>query len=216
MGSLLFGSALKILAGLSRCFFDLREELRFLLDEVLFRIRKNLLELGRHFSLGETIFFLTLEEIEHLVDGRLAPSKAEALAVRRRNQFFKPSAPSTFWVDGRPEYDFSSEGAQLRGIGTSPGCATGRAIIVDNPASAKIRAGDVVVARHTDPGWTPVLSVIGGIVMEEGGLLNHCSIVARELGIPAVVGVSRATQLIPEGSRVTIDGGTGMVRIEKD
>jgi len=83
-------------------------------------------------------------------------------------------------------------------------------------AAAKIRRGDIVVARHTDPGWTPILSVIGGIIMEEGGLLNHCSIVARELGIPSIVGVSRATQLIPEGVRVTIDGGAGMVRIEKD
>ena len=60
------------------------------------------------------------------------------------------------------------------------------------------------------------MSVIGGIVMEEGGLLNHCSIVARELGIPSVVGVSRATLLIPEGARVTVDGGAGIVRIELD
>jgi rifampicin phosphotransferase len=51
--------------------------------------------------------------------------------------------------------------------------------------------------------------------MEEGGLLNHCSIVARELGIPSIVGVSRATHLIPEGAQVTIDGGAGMVRIEE-
>jgi phosphohistidine swiveling domain-containing protein len=118
-------------------------------------------------------------------------------------------------VEGRPEYDFCTGGTVLRGIGTSRGRITGRAVIVEDPAAAKIRRGDVEVARHTDPRWTPIFSIIGGIVMEEGGLLNHCSIVARELGIPSIVGVSRATQLIPEGARVTIDGGAGMVRIEE-
>jgi pyruvate,water dikinase len=87
---------------------------------------------------------------------------------------------------------------------------------VEEPAAAGIRRGDVVVARHTDPGWTPIFSMIGGIVMEEGGLLNHCSIVARELGVPSIVGVRRATRLIPAGARVTIDGGAGIVRIETD
>ena len=209
------GLALKLLAGLTRRFLDLREELRFLLDEALFRIRADLLDLGRACGLGEAIFFLQPQEIEELASGRMAPQEAGTLSTQRQRRFQLPFDPGVFWVDGRPEYDFSTGGTELRGIGTSPGRVTGRAVIVAEPAAAGVRRGDVVVARHTDPGWTPIFSMIGGIVMEEGGLLNHCSIVARELGVPAIVGVRRATQLIPEGARVTIDGGAGRVRIEE-
>jgi pyruvate,water dikinase len=212
---LLRNPLLKLLVGLAQRFFDLREDLRFLMDEVLFRIRTDLLALGRRFGMDERIFFLKPAEIEEMAAGRLAPDAAANTAAQRRESYLKDSTPSTFWVDGRPEFDFANEGALLRGIGTSAGRATGRAVIVDDPSNAKIRRGDVVVARHTDPGWTPILSVIGGIVMEEGGLLNHCSIVARELGIPSVVGVSRATRLIPEGACVTVDGGAGFVKIEQ-
>ena len=210
-----FGPALWLLAVLTRRFLDLREELRFLLDEVLYRIRCDLLALGTHSGLGDAIFFMKPPEIEKMASGQMELQAAAQLASLRRRRFLNPVEPSTFWVDGRPEFDFCAGGTVLRGIGTSPGHATGRAVIVEDPGANKIRRGDVVVARHTDPGWTPIFSVIGGIVMEEGGLLNHCSIVARELGIPSIVGVGRATQLIPEGARVTIDGGAGVVRVEE-
>jgi pyruvate,water dikinase len=209
-----FGPILRFLAAVTRRFLDLREELRFLLDEALYRVRCDLLALGKLSGLDETIFFLKPAEIEEMAFGRMKPQEAAHLASQRQRRFLNRVDPATFWMDGRPEYDFYAGGTMLRGIGTSPGRVTGRAVIVADPAAAKIRRGDVVVARHTDPGWTPILSVIGGIVMEEGGLLNHCSIVARELGIPSIVGVSRATQMIPEGARVTIDAGAGMVRIE--
>jgi pyruvate,water dikinase len=212
----IFRLVLKLLAGLTRRFLDLREELRFLLDEALFRIRLDLLDIGEACGLGEAIFFLKLQEIEALVSGDLDPQEAGALSAQRRRRFQTPFSPGVFYVDGRPEYDFSAGGTLLRGIGTSPGRVTGRAVIVEEPAAAGVRRGDVVVARHTDPGWTPIFSMIGGIVMEEGGLLNHCSIVARELGVPSIVGVRRATRLIPAGARVTIDGGAGIVRIETD
>ncbi|MCU0603925.1 MAG: PEP-utilizing enzyme [Desulfobacterales bacterium] len=212
----IFRLILKQLAGLTRRFLDLREDLRFLLDEALFRIRQDLLHIGRACGLGEAVFFLKLPEIEALVAGGLTAQEAASLSAQRRRRFQTPFDPGVFWVDGQPEYDFSAGGTVLRGIGTSPGRVTGRAVIVEEPAAAGIRRGDVVVARHTDPGWTPIFSMIGGIVMEEGGLLNHCSIVARELGVPSIVGVRRATRLIPAGARVTIDGGAGIVRIETD
>jgi pyruvate,water dikinase len=210
-----FRPLLKLLAGLTRRFLDLREELRFNLDAVLFRIRLDLLALGRSLGVGEEIFFLSPREIERLVSAALLTPEAERLAARRRQQYLRAFEPSMFWVDGRPEFEVPEGGTLLRGIGTSPGRITGRAVIVSDPAAAGIRKGDIVVARHTDPGWTPIFSLIGGIVMEEGGLLNHCSIVARELGIPAVVGVSRATRTIPEGSQVTMEGSAGWIRIEE-
>jgi pyruvate,water dikinase len=80
---------------------------------------------------------------------------------------------------------------------------------------AEIESGQILIAKNTDPGWTPILSVVKGMVMKEGGLLNHCSIVARELGIPSVVGVRGATRKIQDNDLVTIDGGLGVVKIER-
>jgi pyruvate,water dikinase len=107
-------------------------------------------------------------------------------------------------------------GEVLQGIGTSPGAASGRARIVTDPTRMRINSGEILIAENTDPGWTPILSTLDGMVIEEGGLLNHCSIVARELRIPAVVGIRQATQIIPDGAKITIDGSMGLVRIEED
>ena len=76
-----------------------------------------------------------------------------------------------------------------------------------------VREGDVIVARATDPSWTSSLSLGAAIVLEMGGLLSHGAIVARELGLPAVVDVARATQLIRSGDRIEVDGTTGEVAV---
>ncbi|MEJ5357815.1 MAG: PEP-utilizing enzyme [Desulfobacterales bacterium] len=190
-------------------FLDLREELRFLLDRALFRIRMDLQALGRDPGLTEEVFDLHFAELEDLVCGRLPRAEALQRAEKRRRRFETPWEPSTYWIEGRPEYALPPERSTLRGIGASPGTATGRAVHVFHPAQAALRRGDILIARHTDPGWTPLLGVVAGVVTEEGGLLNHCAIVAREPGIPAVVGVRGVSRLIPEGSRVTVDGGSG-------
>jgi pyruvate,water dikinase len=195
-------------------FLDLREDLRFLLDKVLFQIRKTLLVLGRQTGLGERIVFLNREEIKQLVHGQLSIDQARLRASRRHHIFSKPFEPSTFLIDGQPVNEFPVDTGVMRGTGTSPGRVTGRARIVEDPSRADIRPGDILIAINTDPGWTPVLSVVRGMVVEEGGLLNHCSIVARELGIPSIVGVRQATKRIPDGSVITIDGGLGLIRIE--
>lgn len=194
-------------------FLDLREELRFLLDRALYRIRIDLLALGRLLGTGEEIFFLRLEEIEALVQGALALPEALHRAGRRKRRFATAPDPSPFWIDGRPHHELTTAHRILRGIGASPGTATGRAVLVNDPADPSVRRGDILVARHTDPGWTPVFSIAGGVVTEEGGLLNHCAIVARELGIPTVVGVRGAMRLVPQGARITVDGSSGTILI---
>lgn len=194
-------------------FLDLREELRFLLDRALYRIRIDLLALGRFLGTGEGIFFLQLGEIESLVQGALPLPEALRRAERRRRRFAAAPEPSPCWIDGRPLHETSIAHRVLRGIGVSPGTATGRAVRVTDPADPCLRRGDILVARHTDPGWTPAFSIAGGIVTEEGGLLNHGAIVARELGVPAVVGVRGAMRLVPQGARITVDGGSGTVLI---
>jgi pyruvate,water dikinase len=206
---------LGVLIRLTQKFLDLREEQRFLLDGVLYQIRLCLLALGRFSGLEEKILFLKNTEIQQLVNGALAESKAKQKASERHQRFLQPFDVSTFYIDGRPENEFQMNGEVFRGIGTSPGKASGRARIVRDPTRVRLDSGEILIAENTDPGWTPILRTVQGMVVEEGGLLNHCSIVARELGIPAVVGVRQATRIIPEGARVTIDGGMGLVRIEE-
>ncbi len=159
------------------------------------------------------MFFFSAAELEELVAGRLERGTARRLARERRRRLAAHTEAASFLVDGRPVEEPSAGGDLLRGTGTSPGRKTGRARIVRDPTAAELAEGDILVAANTDPGWTPVLSVVHGVVVEEGGLLNHCSIVARELGIPAVVGVRGATRAIPDGAAVTIDGDAGTVRI---
>jgi pyruvate,water dikinase len=204
------------LINLTRKFLDLREEQRFLLDKVLYQIRLSLLALGRHCGLNEKILFLKRSEIQQLVEGTLALNDIKKMAVERHRRFLEPFDVSTFCVDGRPVNEFQMKGKVFQGIGTSPGTAFGRARIVQDPTRVHLNSDEILIAENTDPGWTPILSTVKGMVIEEGGLLNHCSIVARELGIPAVVGVRRATRIIPEGAKITIDGGMGLVRIEED
>lgn len=194
-------------------FLNLREDLRFFLDKILYRLRQSALTFGKRSGLGEEVLFLTQSELKQVVDGRISFGEAKQLAGNRREAFIKQSDVYTFYIDGRPMDELPSKGKIIRGIGTSPGRATGRARIVDDPTRHHIQNGDILIAKNTDPGWTPVLRIVGGIVVEEGGILNHCSIVARELGIPAVVGVRQATRKIPENTHITIDGGLGAVQM---
>ncbi|MCK6064933.1 MULTISPECIES: PEP/pyruvate-binding domain-containing protein [Microbacterium] len=102
----------------------------------------------------------------------------------------------------------------LRGIAGSRGIARGPARIVTGPADfARVRRGDILVCRYTDPSWTPLLRVAAGVVTETGGALSHAAIVAREHGIPAVLGVPGATGRIIESAALTIDGARGTVDI---
>jgi pyruvate,water dikinase len=201
------------LARLARRLLDLREDLRFFLDRVLFALRRALLELGAATGLADGVLYLTEAELRQVVAGDLSLEAAQERIARRRRELARSLVPPPFYVGGRPVETETPGAETLAGVGTSPGRASGRARIVSDPTRAAIAPGDVLVAANTDPGWTPVLGLVAALVVEEGGLLNHCSIVARELGVPAVVGVRQATRRIPEGALVTVDGGLGTVRL---
>jgi pyruvate,water dikinase len=206
-------SGVRLILRLTLRFLDLREDLRFLLDKVLYQIRKGLFVIGKQTGLGDMVLFLNQEELNQLVCGELSLNAAKSLALDRHKSFSKPFDPTPFYMDGQPVNEFPIDAKLMRGTGTSPGRVTGRARIVEDPSRADLKAGDILVARNADPGWTPVLSIVNGMVLEEGGLLNHCSIVARELGIPSIVGVRQATEKIPDGSLIMVDGGLGLVRL---
>jgi pyruvate,water dikinase len=104
----------------------------------------------------------------------------------------------------------ASDGA-LRGSPASPGTVTGRARVILSPRGAHLEPGEILVAPSTDPGWTPLFLTAGGLVMEMGGMMSHGAVVAREYGIPAVVGVTDATERIATGDVITVDGSSGVI-----
>jgi pyruvate,water dikinase len=107
----------------------------------------------------------------------------------------------------------SGEPGVLTGVAASRGVVTGVARVILSPSDAgRLQPGEILVTRATDPGWTPAFSVIGGAVLEMGGLLSHGAIVAREYGLPAVVNVAGATRELRDGDRVEVDGTNGRVR----
>src|SRR5438445_116804 len=103
--------------------------------------------------------------------------------------------------------------AAIRGTPASPGIARGIARVIRSPVGARLEPGEVLVAPSTDPGWTPLFLTAGALVMEMGGMMSHGAVVAREYGIPAVVGVVNATGRITTGDRVTVDGSAGTVAL---
>jgi rifampicin phosphotransferase len=101
----------------------------------------------------------------------------------------------------------------LAGIPASAGTVEGRARIVRNLTDADLEEGDILVTTFTDPGWTPVFLAVKGLVTEVGGAMTHGAVVAREYGLPAVVGVDGATRLIRDGQRISVNGTDGYVEI---
>ncbi len=92
---------------------------------------------------------------------------------------------------------------------------TAKARVILDPTGARLEPGEILVAPSTDPGWTPLFLTAAGLVMEMGGAMSHGSVVAREYGIPAVVGVPGATERISTGLQITVDGSAGTVSIEQ-
>ena len=106
------------------------------------------------------------------------------------------------------------DGSALTGIAAAAGTVTGRAAVARSKEDFHhVKAGDVLVAPQTDPGWATVLFLVRGLVMERGGMLSHGAIIAREFGIPSVIAVADATTRIPQASTVEVDGDSGHVRL---
>jgi pyruvate,water dikinase len=101
----------------------------------------------------------------------------------------------------------------LVGLAVSSGIVQGRARVVLDMAEAKLAPGDILVTAYTDPSWTPLFVAISGLVTEVGGLMTHGAVIAREYGLPAVVGVENATRLIRDGDFIRVNGTEGWVLV---
>ncbi len=203
-----------------------REMTRFVAGLFLAQARKLLWPVGEELSqagrLKEAadIFFLTFPEAHAALTGAdLREHVSERRAAFAR-ELGRRHVPLVLLSDGteptaQPQTTQStrSEGT-LQGTPASPGMVTAPARVILDPHDARLKPGEILVAPSTDPGWTPLFLKAAGLVMEVGGAMAHGAIVAREYGIPAVVGVAGATERIATGSRVTLDGTAGTVVIE--
>lgn len=165
----------------------------------------------------EDVYFLTFPELREVVrtqqvDGELLRSRK---TEHQRNERLKP--PRVLTSDGEMlQGAFRRTGlpaGALVGLPVSAGVVEGRARVLSSMAEADLEAGDILVTVFTDPSWTPVFVSIRGLVTEVGGLMTHGAVIAREYGLPAVVGVADATTLIRDGQRVRVHGTDGYVEI---
>jgi pyruvate,water dikinase len=141
---------------------------------------------------------------------------AERRAVFEREKL-RRQIPRLLLSDGRAMYEglIDSEAGENVMVGSpvSPGVVEGAVRVVLDPHGAQLAPGEILVCPGTDPAWTPLFLAAGGLVMEVGGLMTHGSVVAREYGIPAVVGVDRATQRLKTGQRIRVDGSSGKILV---
>src|SRR5207249_12107790 len=164
----------------------------------------------------QNTLFRTLPEARRAVAGEeLGGTVAERRATYRR-ELARRRIPRVLLSDGTDAETVlpaAADGA-IRGTPASPGVARGVARVIRSPAGARLEPGEVLVAPSTDPGWTPLFLTASALVMEMGGMMSHGAVVAREYGIPAVVGVAGATEQITTGQLVSVDGSAGTVTIE--
>jgi pyruvate,water dikinase len=165
----------------------------------------------------EEIFYLRFEELQEVmraqrVDGELIRRRKEAF---RSYQALRP--PRVLTSDGealagRYRRDGVPSGA-LTGLPVSAGTVDGRARVILDFADAELEPGDILVTAFTDPSWTPLFVTAAGLVTEVGGLMTHGAVIAREYGLPAVVGVEDATRMIRDGQRIRVHGTDGYVEV---
>lgn len=165
----------------------------------------------------EDIYYLTFEELREVV----RTNKADKQLIRQRKDehkiYEKLSPPRVITSDGEiitSEYKRENLPADaLVGLPVSSGVVEGRARVILTMEEAKLEEGDVLVTAFTDPSWTPLFVSIKGLVTEVGGLMTHGAVIAREYGLPAIVGVEKATQWIKDGQRIRVNGTDGYVEI---
>lgn len=211
---------------------SMRERARLKQALLYSRCRAIALAIGGHLhdegkiERSNDVFLFTWQELVATADSNPLPDHAEL--ARRRNRHAEESSwdpPDSIVLPEGASWsptptgsaatdDPSNDDKRLSGLGAAGGRAQGRATVAEGVSDFhRIEAGDILVAGQTDPGWAPVFFLIRGLVLERGGLLSHGAIIAREFGIPSVVDVRRATERIPSGSKVVVNGDDGLVHV---
>ncbi|MGA7630982.1 MAG: PEP/pyruvate-binding domain-containing protein [Terriglobales bacterium] len=210
-----------------------RENLRFERTRLFGTIRRLFLEAGRRLhAIGRLddardIFYLEVGEILAFNDGTATTTDLCSLVAVRKQEFaayregpppaerFETRGPvyhSQPYRSSKPAAATESAGDQRKGLGCCPGVVRGKACVVRDPRHAQLTSGCILVADHTDPGWIMLFPSASGLLVERGSLLSHSAIVARELGIPAVISLPGLLDWLQDGDEVELDGAAGTVR----
>jgi phosphohistidine swiveling domain-containing protein len=218
-----------VLAGVRRAVAN-RENQRFARTQAYALVRRIFESLGRRLAAARAldaprdVYYLEIDEVLAWAGGTATCTNLTALVSLRKEEYARhamrtppdrreacgPVALASAESEPLPD----APGARSwRGTGACRGTVTGRARVVLTPDPALRLAGEILVARETDPGWTVLFPSIAGLVVEKGSMLSHSAIVAREMGIPAVVGVRGATRCIADGDLIRLDGATGLVEL---
>ncbi len=166
----------------------------------------------------EDIYYLSLEELCGIARGdqqvNYEQINERKAAYKRYAQLTPPRVMTSNGeiITGAYKRENLPEGA-IAGLAVSAGVIEGRARVMVNMEEADLEPGDILVTTFTDPSWTPLFVSIKGLVTEVGGLMTHGAVIAREYGLPAVVGVEQATQLIKDGQRIRVNGTDGYITI---
>ncbi|HEV3354872.1 MAG TPA: PEP-utilizing enzyme [Acidimicrobiales bacterium] len=168
---------------------------------------------------AEDVFYLTWDELR---DVERADDVAGKVATRRRQYAERQELRLPESWDGVPEMTRvaisaggagAGAGTKFEGLGAGGGVAQGRARVVTDPATAELDEGDILVCEATDPSWVSLFLVAGGVVTDLGGMLSHGAIVAREMGLPCVVGTKVGSATVVDGQRIRVNGDAGVVEI---
>jgi len=202
----------------------MREMPKFCLVFLLARAREQLWAIGEKLAqsgrmeTAEDIFFITLSEAHAALLGTDMRPIVGQRRTTYEHELNRRHIPRVLLSDGtepgtQTSIDKSAANI-LTGAPASPGAVSGKARVILDPTGAHLEPGEILVAPSTDPGWTPLFLTAGGLVMEMGGSISHGAVVAREYGIPAVVGVLGATERITTGQQITVDGSNGILSLE--
>jgi phosphohistidine swiveling domain-containing protein len=210
-----------------------RENLRFERTRLFGMIRRLFLEAGRRLQAvgrlddARDIFYVELGEILAFSDGTATSTDLRSLAALRKKEFgqyrdgpipanrFETRGPVYYaqtYRSNEPSGALEAGGEERKGLGCCPGVVRGVARVVRDPKQARLTAGCILVADHTDPGWIMLFPSASGLLVERGSLLSHSAIVARELGIPAVISIPGLLDWLRDGDEVELDGAAGIVR----
>ncbi|GAB2911799.1 PEP/pyruvate-binding domain-containing protein [Nonomuraea fastidiosa] len=181
-------------------------------------LRRSLLEMGRRLAAArlldapEDVFHLRLEELERL-RGTDDPAAARLREVVRKRAAKREELSGVRLIDPAAVHPVADAGtALLTGVPAGGGTATGPVKVIANPAEfGRLEPGDVLVCPYTNPSWTPLFQRAAAVVVDTGGAASHAAIVAREYGIPAVMGTGNGTSVLEDGKIVTVNGDTGAI-----
>ena len=206
-----------------RNYLPAREHPKYLIMKLILIFKKAFLEESRilvekgHLAEEKDIFYVSFWELYKAIQNN--ESLIELVEQRKEEyrRFRKLSPPRVLTSEGEEiQAGYQREGlpeSALAGMPVSSGVIEGIAHVITDPSMASLSKGEILVAPFTDPGWTPLFINAAGLVMEVGGLLTHGTVVAREYGIPAVVGITDATKKIKTGQKIRVDGTAGFVEV---